>query len=153
MTLLSRSGLEARKIIKVTGHKNPNSIIHYCDDPTIEEKQSVSSILHEVSGGKKSIPAAQGSEYPFVSSDVSDEFSEQQSKRMKSMNRTMNEVSGGKKSIPAAQGSEYPLVSSDISVEFSQQQSNSMNSINRHMNLFTGAVINNPTFNIYMSNQ
>ena len=71
ITRLSRCGVEARKIIKVTGHRNPNSIQSYIGSSTIEEKAELSSLLHTTappttaaSSHQSPVPAAVGAPPP-----------------------------------------------------------------------------------------
>ena len=46
-TILARSGLQDREIVKVTGHKNTDSVKHYVNAPTIGKQKAVSSLLHK----------------------------------------------------------------------------------------------------------
>ena len=55
ITRLSRMGVEARKIINVTGHKHPGSVQHYCGEPTIDEKSDLSTMLHDAGPAKKKL--------------------------------------------------------------------------------------------------
>ena len=46
-TILAQSGVQDRDIANVTGHKNPQSLQHYINNPSIEKKRALSTILHE----------------------------------------------------------------------------------------------------------
>ena len=56
-TRLSRAGVEARKIIKVTGHKNESSLKHYVDTPTTSEKCMMSNLIHSTEAAASIGPA------------------------------------------------------------------------------------------------
>jgi integrase len=61
-TRLSRRGVEAHKITHVTGHRNVNSLKSYIEAPTLEERASLSSILHstDASTNRGVVPYALG---------------------------------------------------------------------------------------------
>ena len=58
VTRLSRQGVEARKIRKVTMHKNDKSLDHYCSKPTVTEQAEISSLLHNIEPVSNKRPAS-----------------------------------------------------------------------------------------------
>ena len=140
ITRLSRMGVEARKIINVTGHKHPGSVEHYCAEPSIDEKADLSNKLHDKGPAAKKLKIQQVSADPPAAPAAA-------------MGALVNSEPGQEDQESGQQGVAMKIEASAMYQANVTQLGNATSQPGNFANIFTGAVFNNATINFNFGNK